>query len=82
MNARTAGPAHRARKVMTIFGTRPEAIKMAPLVLALQDAPDFEPRIVVTGQHRSMLDQVARPVRDRSATTISTSAGTGKPLPV
>ena len=58
MNARTAGPAHRARKVMTIFGTRPEAIKMAPLVLALQDAPDFEPRIVVTGQHRSMLDQV------------------------
>ena len=43
---------------MTIFGTRPEAIKMAPLVLALQDAPDFEPRIVVTGQHRSMLDQV------------------------
>ena len=46
------------RKVMTIFGTRPEAIKMAPLVLALQNAPDFEPRIVVTGQHRSMLDQV------------------------
>jgi UDP-N-acetylglucosamine 2-epimerase (non-hydrolysing) len=53
--ARTGGP---TRKVMTIFGTRPEAIKMAPLVLALQDAPDFEPRIVVTGQHRSMLDQV------------------------
>jgi UDP-N-acetylglucosamine 2-epimerase (non-hydrolysing) len=47
-----------ARKVMTIFGTRPEAIKMAPLILALQDAPDFAPRIVVTGQHRSMLDQV------------------------
>jgi UDP-N-acetylglucosamine 2-epimerase (non-hydrolysing) len=47
-----------ARKVMTIFGTRPEAIKMAPLVLALQAAPDFVPRIVVTGQHRSMLDQV------------------------
>jgi UDP-N-acetylglucosamine 2-epimerase (non-hydrolysing) len=46
------------RKVMIIFGTRPEAIKMAPLVLALQDAPDFEPRIVVTGQHRAMLDQV------------------------
>jgi UDP-N-acetylglucosamine 2-epimerase (non-hydrolysing) len=47
-----------ARKVMTIFGTRPEAIKMAPVVLALQHAPDFVPRIVVTGQHRSMLDQV------------------------
>jgi UDP-N-acetylglucosamine 2-epimerase (non-hydrolysing) len=52
---RTARP---ARKVMTIFGTRPEAIKMAPLILALQNAPDFEPVIVVTGQHRSMLDQV------------------------
>jgi UDP-N-acetylglucosamine 2-epimerase (non-hydrolysing) len=60
MNAlnRTGDTAHRARKVMTIFGTRPEAIKMAPLLLALQDAPEFEPRIVVTGQHRSMLDQV------------------------
>jgi UDP-N-acetylglucosamine 2-epimerase (non-hydrolysing) len=46
------------RKVMTIFGTRPEAIKMAPVILALQAAPDFAPRIVVTGQHRSMLDQV------------------------
>ena len=46
------------RKVMTIFGTRPEAIKMAPLILALQDTTDFTPRIVVTGQHRSMLDQV------------------------
>ena len=46
------------RKVMLIFGTRPEAIKMAPVILALQEAPDFEPRIVVTGQHRSMLDQV------------------------
>jgi UDP-N-acetylglucosamine 2-epimerase (non-hydrolysing) len=46
------------RKVMTIFGTRPEAIKMAPLVLALQAAPEFESRVVVTGQHRSMLDQV------------------------
>lgn len=60
MNAltHTAGTALRARKVMVIFGTRPEAIKMAPLILALQDDPDFEPRIVVTGQHRHMLDQV------------------------
>jgi UDP-N-acetylglucosamine 2-epimerase (non-hydrolysing) len=48
----------KTRKIMTIFGTRPEAIKMAPLVLALQDTTDFIPRIVVTGQHRSMLDQV------------------------
>ena len=48
----------KTRKIMTIFGTRPEAIKMAPLVLALQDTTDFIPRIVVTGQHRSILDQV------------------------
>ena len=45
-------------KVMTIFGTRPEAIKMAPLVKALEDAPDMEPIVTVTAQHRDMLDQV------------------------
>ena len=45
-------------KVMTIFGTRPEAIKMAPLVKALQAAPDMEPIVTVTAQHRDMLDQV------------------------
>lgn len=44
--------------VMAIYGTRPEAIKMAPLVLALQDDPRFSVRVVVTGQHREMLDQV------------------------
>ncbi len=44
--------------VMAIYGTRPEAIKMAPLVLALRDDPRFEVRVVVTGQHREMLDQV------------------------
>lgn len=43
---------------MPIFGTRPEAIKMAPLVLALHEAPEFECIPVVTGQHREMLDQV------------------------
>ena len=48
-------------KVMTVFGTRPEAIKMAPVVKALQAAPErFEPIVVVTGQHREMLDQVLR----------------------
>lgn len=46
------------KKIMTVFGTRPEAIKMAPLVLALKEDPDLEPVVVVTAQHREMLDQV------------------------
>lgn len=45
-------------KVMTVFGTRPEAIKMAPLVLKLQADPRFEEVTVVSAQHREMLDQV------------------------
>lgn len=45
-------------KVMTIFGTRPEAIKMAPLVLELQRRPEFESICCVTAQHRQMLDSV------------------------
>lgn len=45
-------------KVLSIFGTRPEAIKMAPLVKALEAEPDLEPVVCVTGQHRAMLDQV------------------------
>ncbi|MCA1065392.1 UDP-N-acetylglucosamine 2-epimerase (non-hydrolyzing) [Rossellomorea sp. AcN35-11] len=46
-------------KVMTIFGTRPEAIKMAPLVLELEKHPEkFESIVTVTAQHRQMLDQV------------------------
>ncbi|WP_042143874.1 non-hydrolyzing UDP-N-acetylglucosamine 2-epimerase [Paucisalibacillus sp. EB02] len=46
-------------KVMMIFGTRPEAIKMAPLVLELKKRLDeFEPIVTVTAQHREMLDQV------------------------
>lgn len=44
--------------IMAIYGTRPEGIKMAPLVLALRDDPRFDVRVVVTGQHREMLDQV------------------------
>lgn len=47
------------KKVMLVFGTRPEAIKMAPLVKTLQAQPDkFETLVCVTGQHRQMLDQV------------------------
>ncbi|RVU71321.1 MULTISPECIES: non-hydrolyzing UDP-N-acetylglucosamine 2-epimerase [Lactobacillus] len=45
-------------KVMTVFGTRPEAIKMAPLVLKLQKNECFEEVTVVSAQHREMLDQV------------------------
>jgi UDP-N-acetylglucosamine 2-epimerase (non-hydrolysing) len=43
---------------MVIFGTRPEAIKVAPVVLALAESPDFQPIVTVTAQHRDMLDQV------------------------
>ncbi|UOD80473.1 non-hydrolyzing UDP-N-acetylglucosamine 2-epimerase [Paenarthrobacter ureafaciens] len=44
--------------VMPIFGTRPEAIKMAPIVSAFQESADFDCVVTVTGQHREMLDQV------------------------
>lgn len=45
-------------KILLVFGTRPEAIKMAPLVKHLQALPAFETRVCVTAQHREMLDQV------------------------
>jgi len=45
-------------KVMVVFGTRPEAIKMAPVVKALQAMEQLEVRVAVTAQHREMLDQV------------------------
>lgn len=45
-------------KVLSVFGTRPEAIKMAPLALALDKDDRFDARVCVTGQHRQMLDQV------------------------
>ncbi len=45
-------------KIMTVFGTRPEAIKMAPLVLELDKHKEIESIVVVTAQHRQMLDQV------------------------
>ena len=46
------------KKISLIFDTRPEAIKLCPLVLALQQHPDFEPHVCVTAQHRHMLDQI------------------------
>lgn len=46
------------RKIMLVFGTRPEAIKMCPLVLELKKRPELQTLVCVTGQHRQMLDQV------------------------
>jgi len=46
------------RRILTVFGTRPEAIKMAPLVHALAADERFEAKVCVTAQHREMLDQV------------------------
>lgn len=46
------------KKISVIFGTRPEAIKMAPVVIALKNSPDIECNVCVTAQHRQMLDQV------------------------
>jgi len=46
------------KKVLTVFGTRPEAIKMAPLVHALAADDRFDAKVCVTAQHREMLDQV------------------------
>ena len=49
------------KKILLVFGTRPEAIKMAPLVKKLQQIPEeFQTVVCVTGQHREMLDQVLR----------------------
>ena len=54
-STRTSGPEHR---IMVVFGTRPEAIKLAPLVVALRAQPAVQVTLCVTGQHRQMLDQV------------------------
>jgi UDP-N-acetylglucosamine 2-epimerase (non-hydrolysing) len=46
------------RKIMVVYGTRPEAVKVAPLIKALDESEWFTPQVAVTAQHRSMLDQV------------------------
>lgn len=46
------------RRIAVFMGTRPEAIKMAPVIAALEKSPDFDPVVVSTGQHREMLQQV------------------------
>lgn len=75
------------KKVLSVFGTRPEAIKMAPLVRLLDEDPRFESKICVTAQHREMLDQARRSpslgkpvlvVRDTTERPEAVSAGTVK----
>lgn len=56
--AQLALPPMHAMKTLFVFGTRPEAIKMAPLVKHLQAHPEFDVKVCVTAQHRQMLDQV------------------------
>ncbi len=51
-------PANSTKQIMTVFGTRPEAIKMFPVVHALRAQPGIEARVCVTAQHRDLLDQV------------------------
>ena len=54
------------KKIMLVFGTRPEAIKMAPLVKAFQQKKNkFKTIVCVTGQHRKMLDQVQKQINIR-----------------
>lgn len=53
-------------RVLFVFGTRPEAIKLAPVIGAMRDLPDTEVRVAVTAQHREMLDQVLEAFRVRT----------------
>ena len=82
------------RKILTVFGTRPEAIKLFPLIHTLQGDPRFDSRICVSAQHRSMLDQVLaiagiapdhdldlmRPGQSLDTLTASALTGIGKVL--
>ena len=47
-------------RVLSVFGTRPEAIKMAPVIMALKNDPNFDSLVCITAQHRSMLDSVLK----------------------
>ena len=48
------------KTVLCVVGTRPEAIKMAPVILALKQNSEFRVRVLATAQHRHMLDQVLK----------------------
>ena len=47
-------------RVLSFFGTRPETVKMTPVVKALEDTPGIDSQVCVTAQHRQMLDQVLK----------------------
>ena len=57
-SARASAMAERKLRVLSVFGTRPEAVKMAPVVLRLRQTPGVDSQVCVTAQHRQMLDQV------------------------
>ena len=63
------------KRIMVIFGTRPEAIKMVPVIKVLEKAAEFELIVVVTGQHRQMLDQVLETF-DVSSASVGATATT------
>jgi UDP-N-acetylglucosamine 2-epimerase len=81
-------------RALSVFGTRPEAIKLAPVILGLRSHPEVEHTICVTGQHRQMLDQVLhtfgitphydldimRPDQDLSHVTAAVMTGIGRVL--
>src|ERR1700739_4284388 len=67
-------------KVCIAFGTRPEAIKLAPVILRFDRHPDVEQRVLVSGQHRQLLDQVLelfgiQPARDLKVMQADQSLG-------
>ena len=66
-------------KVLSVFGTRPEAIKMAPLVLELRKHPEIESLVCITAQHREMLDSVMDTARNRQAKRRDTMGKTSFP---
>lgn len=51
---------NKRKKILVVFGTRPDAIKMAPVIKQLNACPDFKTQVCITAQHRQMLDQVLR----------------------
>lgn len=68
------------KRIMVIFGTRPEAIKMVPVIKVLEKAAEFELIVVVTGQHRQMLDQVLETF-DVSSASVGATATTAATAP-
>ena len=69
-------------RILSIFGTRPEAVKMAPVVIALESEPGIESIVCVTAQHREMLDQVSYQRKvDRNVITIVKDIDPDQSLP-